>query len=32
MPRKLHKYAGIEGFWDIGLVELKLDEREHGIR
>jgi hypothetical protein len=28
--RKLHKYAGIEGFRYIGLVELKLDERKHG--
>jgi len=30
MLRKLHKYAGVGGFWNIGLVKLKLGEREHG--
>jgi hypothetical protein len=26
----LHEYAGIEGFWDIGLEELRLGVGEHG--
>jgi len=31
MARKLHKYVGIEGFWDIGLDELRLGRRNWRI-